>query len=124
VSAAVSTDLLDGRYRLTQRLATGGMGVVWRTWDEVLGRDVAVKLIRAEYADDPTFRERLHAEARAIASIRSQHVVRIHDVCEEPDPDGGCRAFLVMELVDGEPLSARLQRGPLTCLGVVLTEPR
>ncbi|HEX3908529.1 MAG TPA: protein kinase [Mycobacteriales bacterium] len=114
MSAPVSTDLLDGRYRLTQRLAAGGMGVVWRAWDDVLGREVAVKLIRAEYADDPTFRQRLRAEARAIASIRSPHVVRIHDVCEEPDPDGGCRAFLVMELIDGESLSTQLQHGPLT----------
>ena len=118
MSAPVSTDLLDGRYRLTQRIATGGMGVVWRAWDDVLGRDVAVKLIRAEYADDPTFRARLRAEARAIASIRSQHVVRVHDVCEEPDPDGGFRTFLVMELVDGESLATHLQRGPLPVAAV------
>lgn len=114
MSTPVSTDLLDGRYRLTQRIATGGMGVVWRAWDDVLGREVAVKLIRVEYADDPTFRQRLRAEARAIASIRSPHVVRIHDVCEEPDPDGGYRAFLVMELLDGDSLATHLQRGPLT----------
>jgi serine/threonine-protein kinase len=99
------------------------MGLVWRARDERLGRDVAIKLIRPEYADDPTFRQRLEQEARATAAIRNPHVVRLHDVCEEPDPDGGCQSFIVMELVDGEPLSAALRGGqrlpiPLT-IGVM-----
>ena len=56
----------------------------------------------------------MQLEARAIAAINSPHVVRIHDVCEEKDPAGGYRAFIVMELVDGLPLSAALRDGPLT----------
>jgi serine/threonine-protein kinase len=112
--ASATRELLAERYHLEQRIATGGMGVVWRARDHRLGRDVAIKLIRPEYADDPTFRQRLRLEARAIAAIRSPHVVRIHDVCEEPDPAGGVRSFLVMELVDGRPLSAVLRDGPLT----------
>lgn len=111
--ASATRELLAERYHLEERIATGGMGVVWRARDHRLGRDVAIKLIRPEYADDPTFRQRLQSEARAIASINSPHVVRIHDVCEERDPAGGCRAFLVMELVDGQPLSAILRAGPL-----------
>ena len=59
----------DGRYSLTERIATGGMGVVWRAHDEVLGRDVAVKILKAEYADDATFRARLQAEARNTAGL-------------------------------------------------------
>ncbi|HVT64746.1 MAG TPA: protein kinase [Mycobacteriales bacterium] len=112
--SAATRELLAERYHLEERIATGGMGVVWRARDHRLGRDVAIKLIRPEYADDPTFRERLNLEARAIAAITSPHVVRIHDVCEEKDPAGGYRAFIVMELVDGEPLSAVLREGPLT----------
>ncbi|HVV75518.1 MAG TPA: protein kinase [Mycobacteriales bacterium] len=111
---SATRELLADRYHLEERIATGGMGVVWRARDHRLGRDVAIKLIRPEYADDPTFRERLRLEARAIAAINSPHVVRIHDVCEEKDPAGGCRAFIVMELVDGQPLSAILREGPLT----------
>ncbi|HEX3707564.1 MAG TPA: serine/threonine-protein kinase, partial [Mycobacteriales bacterium] len=110
---AATEILLADRYHLEERIATGGMGVVWRARDERLSRDVAIKLIRPEYADDPTFRERLQLEAKAIAAIRSPHVVRIHDVCEEHDPAGGYRAFLVMELVDGAPLSAVLREGTL-----------
>jgi serine/threonine-protein kinase len=111
---SATRELLADRYHLEERVATGGMGVVWRARDHRLGRDVAIKLIRPEYADDPTFRERLQLEARAIAAINSPHVVRIHDVCEEKDPAGGYRAFIVMELVDGRPLSAILRDGPLT----------
>ncbi|HWA64887.1 MAG TPA: serine/threonine-protein kinase [Mycobacteriales bacterium] len=111
---SATRDRLADRYQLTERIATGGMGVVWRARDERLGRDVAIKLIRPEYADDPTFRQRLRLEARATAAIRSPHVVRLHDVCESPAPDGGCDAFIVMELVEGRPLSSVLNDGPLS----------
>jgi serine/threonine-protein kinase len=111
---SATRDLLADRYRLTERIAAGGMGLVWRARDERLGRDVAIKLIRPEYADDPTFRQRLEQEARATAAIRNPHVVRLHDVCEVPDPDGGYQTFIVMELVDGLPLSAVLRNGRLS----------
>lgn len=114
MNAPAVADLVAGRYRLVERVATGGMGVVWRATDERLGREVALKLIRPEWADDPTFRRRLAAEARAIAAIRSPHVVRVYDVGEEEDPAGGTRSFLVMELVDGHPLTDELRAGPLT----------
>jgi serine/threonine-protein kinase len=110
---SATRNLLAERYQLIERIATGGMGLVWRARDERLGRDVAIKLIRPEYADDPTFRQRLEQEARATAAIRNPHVVRLHDVCEEPHADGGCQSFIVMELVDGRPLSAVLRNGPL-----------
>src|SRR6266498_3965941 len=76
--------MLAGRYRLVRRLASGGMGQVWRANDEILGRPVAVKLLRSEYAEDPEFVDRFRAE--------------------------GTTAYLVMELVEGEPLSVLLAR--------------
>lgn len=109
MAVSCRADLLDGRYRLVEEIAVGGMGVVWRGVDTALDRPVAIKLIRAEYAGDPTFRDRLRGEARAIAAIDSPHVVRIFDVGEQPDPGGGVRSYLVMELVEGVPLSSRLR---------------
>ncbi|HEX6919464.1 MAG TPA: protein kinase [Actinomycetes bacterium] len=101
--------LLGTRYRLTGRIAGGGMGEVWRATDEVLGRDVAVKILRPEYADDPTFLERFRAEARHTARLSHPGIAAVYDYGE----DAGS-PYLVMEHVDGEPLSALISReGPL-----------
>ncbi|MGH3314915.1 MAG: protein kinase domain-containing protein [Nocardioidaceae bacterium] len=100
-----------GRYALRERIATGGMGEVWRATDTVLGREVAVKILRAEYADDATFRARFQAEARNTAALHHPAVAQVFDFGEIPDTDGQrASAFLVMELVPGEPLSAVLAR--------------
>ena len=93
------------RYDLTSRIAGGGMGEVWAARDRVLGREVAVKLLRGEHADDPTFLARFRTEARHAASLSHPGIASVYDYGED---DGA--AFLVMELVPGEPLSARLQR--------------
>lgn len=116
-------ELLGGRYRLTARIAAGGMGEVWHARDEVLGRDVAVKILRREYADDATFRARFRAEARHTAALSHAGIAAVYDF-GEGDPDGGTGAdgtdgaggspYLVMEHVPGEPLSAVISRdGPL-----------
>ncbi|ARF54253.1 serine/threonine-protein kinase [Streptomyces gilvosporeus] len=105
--------VIGGRYRVTGRLGRGGMGVVCRAVDEVLGREVAVKVLRAytdasapELAD---LRTRMQREARAAARIRHSGVVTVHDVIDE---DG--RPVIVMELIDGPSLDDALQqRGPL-----------
>ena len=103
------------RYRFDSRLATGGMGEVWRATDLVLGRQVAVKLLKAEYADDPTFRSRFETEARNAAALHHPNVASVFDFGEmsgdEGPADGTARPFLVMELVRGEPLSALLRGG-------------
>lgn len=104
--------VLAGRYRLDRRIATGGMGVVWAATDELLGRQVAIKVVKPEYADDPAFRERLQAEARAAAAVHDPHVVAIYDVGESTDA-GQIESFIVMELLAGESLAAELHRGPL-----------
>ncbi len=106
-------NVLGGRYRLTRRIAAGGMGEVWEARDEVLGRVVAVKLLRREFADDPSFVERFRAEARHTASLSHPGIAQVYDY-GEADPAAGASAWLVMELVPGEPLSALLAReGPL-----------
>ena len=89
------------RYRLDSRIATGGMGEVWRATDTRLGRTVAVKLLKDEYADDATFRTRFTSEAQHAAALHHPGVAAVYDY-------GGSDAtpYLVMELVDGQPLSA------------------
>jgi eukaryotic-like serine/threonine-protein kinase len=102
---------LAGRYRLCRWLAAGGMGQVWQAVDEVLGRPVAVKLLRDEYARDPSFVRRLRAEARSAAAVTHPGVARIFDYGEVRTANGAePTAFLVMELVAGEPLSSLLAR--------------
>ena len=102
-----------GRYRFESRIATGGMGEVWRATDQVLGREVAVKLLKPEYADDPTFRSRFETEARNAAALHHPNVAAIFDFGELPTDGGPPRPYLVMELVRGEPLSALLRGEPM-----------
>ncbi|MFE9028064.1 protein kinase [Streptomyces iakyrus] len=105
--------LLAGRYRVTEALGRGGMGVVWKAVDEVLGREVAVKELRTytdaagpELAD---LQVRMRREARAAARVRHPGVISVHDIAQV---DG--RPIIVMELVDGPSLDDVLrERGPL-----------
>ena len=102
---------LAGRYRLCRWLAAGGMGQVWQAVDEVLGRPVAVKLLRDESAQDPSFVRRFRAEARSAAAVTHPGVASIFDYGEVRTANGAePTAFLVMELVDGQPLSSLLAR--------------
>ena len=101
---------LGDRYRLEERIATGGMGEVWRARDELLDREVAVKLLKREYADDAGFVERFRAEARHTAGLAHPSIAGVYDYGE-----GAGTSYLVMELVPGEPLSAVISReGRLT----------
>ncbi|HZI96428.1 MAG TPA: protein kinase [Actinomycetales bacterium] len=97
--------VLGGRYRLTERIATGGMGEVWQAHDDVLGRTVAVKVLKEEYTGDPGFLERFRAEARHTAALSHPHIAGIYDYGEADSS-----AYLVMELVPGEPLGDLLAR--------------
>jgi eukaryotic-like serine/threonine-protein kinase len=99
------------RYLLESRIATGGMGEVWRARDTALGREVAIKLLRPEYADDPIFRQRFEGEARHAAGLHHPGIAAVYDVGEQILQDGTVRPFLVMELVDGRPLSALIRPG-------------
>jgi len=103
----VSDYLLAGRYRLTDRIAAGGMGEVWRGEDDLLTRSVAVKLLPTGRAGDEAFLARFRAEARYAASLSHPGIARVYDYGESAEFGG---AYLVMELVNGEPLSAILAR--------------
>ena len=101
---------LGDRYQLQHLIAVGGMGEVWRATDTLLGRAVAVKVLKPEYAADPHFLERFRNEARHTASLSHPGIANVFDYGEV-----GGKAYLVMELVDGEPLSTVLGRdGRLT----------
>ena len=103
----MSDYLLAGRYRLTDRIAAGGMGEVWRAEDSLLNRAVAVKLLPTGRAGDEAFLARFRAEARYAASLSHSGIARVYDYGESAEFGG---AYLVMELVNGEPLSAILAR--------------
>jgi len=103
----VSDYLLAGRYRLTDRIAAGGMGEVWRGEDDLLNRAVAIKLLPTGRAGDEAFLARFRAEARYAASLSHPGIARVYDYGESSEFGG---AYLVMELVNGEPLSAILAR--------------
>ena len=97
-----------GRYRLEARLARGGMAEVWRARDERTGRRVAVKLLHPHLLPDEASRSRLASEARAVGGLDHPGIVRVLAA------DAGERPAVVLELVEGEALSARLEReGPL-----------
>jgi serine/threonine protein kinase len=103
-SAAIAVG--DGRYRLEERLAAGGMGEVWLGTDTVLSRQVAIKLPHQEQAEDRTFRARFLGEAKHTAKLSHPGIAQVYDFGELPDSI----PYLVMELVVGEPLSAILRR--------------
>ncbi len=99
--------VLDDRYTLIERIATGGMGEVWRGADQILGRPVAIKMLAAVHAGDEQFRARFRAEARYASSLAHPGITRVFDYGEH-SPLGG--PYLVMELVDGQPLSEIIER--------------
>ena len=103
-----------GRYRITQELGEGGMGVVYRAQDSTLERDVAIKLLRAEAGQHPERVRRFSQEARAASALNHPNIITVYDAGEF---EGG--PFIVMELVEGEALRAQLQRGAMP-LAVVL----
>ena len=97
-----------GPYELLAPIGAGGMGEVWRGKDTRLDRSVAVKILPAAFAEDEERRQRFEREAKAISSLNHPHICTLFDVGHEGDAH-----FLVMELLEGEVLADRLQKGPL-----------
>ncbi len=97
-------------YRITHKLAEGGMGIVYLGEHVKLGRRAAVKVLKLEYCKDEGVVQRFYQEAQAVNAIRDTGIVDIYDFGR--DPDG--RVFYVMEYLEGEPLSRRIQRGRMT----------
>ncbi|QSB06068.1 serine/threonine protein kinase [Natronoglycomyces albus] len=100
-------DVLDGRYRIERRIGGGGMGNVWEGVDTLLGRTVAIKVLLASLADDSGFRERFRREARAIAILQGPGIVEVYDYGEIETEDSTI-AYLIMQYIDGKPLSRLL----------------
>ncbi|MCB1295417.1 MAG: serine/threonine protein kinase [Gordonia sp.] len=99
------------RYRLMRLIATGGMGQVWEALDTRLNRRVAVKVLKAEYTNDPEFTARFRSEAQVTAMLNNPGIANVFDYGETPDRGTGePLAYLVMELVDGEPLNSVISR--------------
>ncbi|MET7708020.1 serine/threonine-protein kinase [Micromonospora sp. NPDC005413] len=99
--------LLDERYRLIEQLGAGGMSVVWRGYDEVLGRQVAVKVLASRLATDRAFRHRIRIEAQAAARLCHPNITNVYDYGES-EQVGLTVPYVVMELVDGMSLASRL----------------
>jgi len=97
-----------GPYEIASQLGEGGMGEVYRARDTRLGRHVAIKVLSAAFADQPLIQQRFEREARAISSLSHPHICPLYDVGTQDDV-----RYLVMELIEGETLGARLARGPL-----------
>ncbi|MEU1684600.1 serine/threonine-protein kinase [Micromonospora sp. NPDC005707] len=102
--------LVGERYRLIEQLGAGGMSVVWRGYDEVLGRQVAIKVLASRLASDKAFRHRIRVEAQAAARLCHPNITNVYDYGES-EQVGLTVPYVVMELVDGGPLSSRLGRG-------------
>jgi len=97
--------VLNDRYRIESKIATGGMGTVYSATDERLDRSVAVKILDDRLAEDPAFVERFRREARSVAALAHPNIARVFDYVEADDEH-----FIVMELVEGEDLARLLQR--------------
>src|SRR5262249_37068962 len=95
-----------GPYHIERFLAAGGMGEVYRARDARLDRTVAIKVLPAELASDPQFRERFDREARVISQLDHPHICALYDVGDESGT-----SFLVMQYLEGETLEQRLTNG-------------
>jgi serine/threonine protein kinase len=104
--------MVGGRYTLLEELGSGGMAVVWRARDEVLGRSVAVKLLAGRHVGDPQSRARIREEARAAATFSHPHIAQVYDFGES-DEAGRHVPYVVMELVHGITLQQRAAAGVL-----------
>ena len=97
-----------GPYEITTPLGAGGMGEVYRARDTRLDRDVAVKVLPAHLSASPEARQRFEREARSASSLNHPNICTVHDIGSHEGVD-----YLVMELLEGETLAKRLERGPL-----------
>src|SRR5689334_7503323 len=96
--------LAGGRYQLRDLLGEGGMASVHLAYDNVLDRQVAVKTLHTELGREQSFRERFRREAQAVARLEHTNIVTVYDSGEDVAADGATTPFIVMQLVEGQPL--------------------
>src|SRR5690348_12592495 len=95
-------------YRIVEKIGEGGMGQVFKAWDERLNRHAAIKVLPTDKGQDPIRRERFLREARAASALNHPNIVTIYDILSEKE-----EFFLVMEYISGETVGGLLVRGPL-----------
>src|SRR6478609_1419927 len=108
-----------GHYRITAEIGRGGMGVVYAADDLNLGRAVAIKFLSPEMGSDADVLERFRREARAASSLNHPNICTIYGLETVVDPNGGERNFIVMELMEGQPLAQKLVDGALKIADVL-----
>ncbi len=101
----MSDRVIGGRYSLIREIGRGGMGLIWECFDQQLERRVALKLMTPDHISSQSARQRFEREARAIAQLRNEHVIHVYDYGIEAGAP-----YIVMELLEGEDLEARLRR--------------
>lgn len=99
------TIILSNRYRLEERLGSGGMSIVYRAHDLMLERTVAIKLLRKDYSNNPQFRQQFRQEAKAAASLSHPNIVTVHDFGLDSN-----QLFIIMEYVPGNDLKSLLKK--------------
>ena len=102
-----------GPYEVVSAIGAGGMGEVYRAKDTKLGRDVAIKVLPAAFAQDPERLARFAREARLLASLNHPNIAHVYGFESTTLPDGSVAHFLAMEMVEGEDLAERLRRGAI-----------
>jgi len=105
--------LIADRYRLDETIASGGMGTVWRAYDTRLKRAVAVKILKSGFENDTIARARFEHEAQSVAALRHTGIAALYDYNDMEDETGAVLSYLVMELIEGRSLTARLLDGPM-----------
>jgi serine/threonine protein kinase len=97
-----------GPYEIIAPIGAGGMGEVYQALDTRLDRTVAIKILPAHLSDDAPRRQRFEREAKVVSSLNHPHICTLHDIGRQDGTD-----YIVMEFVEGPPLAARLEKGPL-----------
>src|SRR6185295_1798108 len=113
VTAGLAPSTRLGPYEIVARVGAGGMGEVYKARDTRLERDVAIKLLPPQLAADAQFRARFEREAKSISALNHPHICTIHDVGHET-VKGAEIHFIVLELIEGESLAQRLEKGALS----------